>query len=62
MYLCVTIQDAVAKYEVVLQNLEFARDLHRQFQLMLLEVTIDAVLLIANAHNPIHTFPRVTFP
>jgi len=28
----------VAKYEVVLQNLEFARDLHKQFQLMLLEV------------------------
>ena len=31
-------QDAVAKYEVVLQNLDFARDLHKQFQMMLLEV------------------------
>jgi len=47
MYLCVTIQDAVAKYEVVLQNLEFARDLHKQFQLMLLEVTDDGVLSLS---------------
>jgi len=31
-------QDAIAKYEVVLQNLDFARDLHKQFQMMLLEV------------------------
>jgi len=34
----VMFQDAVAKYEVVLQNLDFARDLHKQFQMMLLEV------------------------
>jgi len=32
------LQDAVSKYEVVLQNLDFARDLHKQFQLMLQEV------------------------
>jgi len=37
-------QDAIAKYEVVLQNLDFARDLHKQFQMMLLEVYLVALL------------------
>jgi len=40
------VQDAVAKYEVVLQNLEFARDLHKQFQMMLLEVCSDCLGLV----------------
>jgi len=51
-------KDAVAKYEVVLQNLEFARDLHRQFQLMLLEVTQTDEMMFSRlqllTHSVIH--------
>jgi len=28
------LQEAIAKYEVVIQNLEFARDLQKQFQVI----------------------------
>jgi len=38
-------QDAIAKYEVVLQNLDFARDLHKQFQMMLQEVMLFGLTL-----------------
>jgi len=30
----VDFQEAIAKYEVVIQNLEFARDLQKQFQVI----------------------------
>jgi len=33
-------QEAIAKYEVVIQNLEFARELQKQFQLIGNDVSV----------------------
>lgn len=40
-FLFIVIQDALAKYDVVMQNIEFAKELQKQF----IEISVDVSLL-----------------
>jgi len=41
------LQEAIAKYEVVTQNLEFARDLQKQFQVIESDVSVLLLLIVS---------------